>query len=64
MSRNRTKSTASAQKRDVFRDPEQSAGRITRAECMPSGPMLEYIDHLGGHLKWVNTFYGGEMRAG
>lgn len=64
MSRNRTKPTASAQKRDVFRDPEQSTGRVTRAECMPPGPMLEYVDHLGGHLKWVKTFYGGEMRAG
>ncbi len=64
MSRTRTKPTASVQKRDVFRDPEQSTGRVTRAECLPPGPMLEYINHLGGHLKWVKTFYGGEMRAG
>ncbi len=54
MSGNRTKPTESTPKRDVLRDPQQRSGRV----------MLEYIDHLGGHLKWVNTFYGGEMRAG
>jgi hypothetical protein len=64
MSRIRTKPAESARKRDVFRDPQQSTGRATRAECLPPGPLLEYISHLGGHLKWVNTFYGGEMRAG
>ncbi len=64
MSRNRTAPTESAQKRDVLRDPRQSAGRVTRAERMPPRALLEYIGHLGGRLKWVNTFYGGEMRAG
>jgi len=64
MSAQRTKPAESTQKRDVLRDPRQSTARITRADCMPQRPLLEYIDHLGGHLKWVKTFYGGEMRAG
>jgi hypothetical protein len=64
MSRNRTKPAESMRQRDVLKDPQRSTGRVTRAECMPPGPLLEYIDHLGGHLKWVKTFYGGEMRAG
>ncbi len=64
MSGTRTKPAESARKRDGIRDPQQNTGRVTRAECLPPGPLLEYIDHLGGHLKWVNTFYGGEMRAG
>lgn len=64
MSAKRTKPAESKPKRDVWKDPHQSMGRVTRAECMPPRPLLEYIDHLGGRLKWCNTFYGGEMRAG
>ena len=64
MSRIRTKPTESARKRDVIRDPQETAGRATRAEGLPPGRLLEYIDHWGGNLKWCNAFYGGEMRAG
>jgi hypothetical protein len=64
MSGTRTRPAESAQKRDGLRDPQRSTGRVTRAEWSPATALLEYIGHLGGHLKWVNTFYGGEMRAG
>jgi len=64
MSRKRTKPTESATKRGVGKDPQSIAGRVTRAEFTPPGPLLEYIDHSGGNLKWCNTFYGGVSRAG
>lgn len=64
MSRIRTKLAESATKRGVGKDPQSIPGRMTRAELMPPGPLLEYIDHAGGNLKWCNAFYGGESRAG
>jgi len=64
MSENRTKPAESRPKRDVLKSPQRGTGRVTRAECMPPRALLDYIDHLGGRLKWCNTFYGGEMRAG
>lgn len=63
MSRTRTEPTESARKRGAFRIP-LIAGRETRAESPSTERMLEYIDHAGGNLKWCNTFFGGESRAG
>lgn len=64
MSRTRTQPTESVRKRDGLRDPQHAPGRETRAEPQPQERMLEYIGHSGGNLKWCNTFYGGESRAG
>jgi hypothetical protein len=59
----RTKSTESEQKRNVFTG-QRAKGRVTRAEFLPSGPLLEYTSPAGGHLKWCSLYYGGESRAG
>jgi hypothetical protein len=64
MSRNRTKPTESARKRAVFTDPQARGGRSTRAELMPTRPLLEFHLSSGGQLKLPNLFYGGETRAG
>ena len=64
MSGIRTQPTESARKRDVWKDPQSTTGRKTRAELLPPGPLLEYTVRLGGNLKWCNTFFGGESRAG
>lgn len=63
MSRNRTKPTESATKRDQL-TVQSGVGRMIRAEMLPPGPLLEYIDHSGGNLKWCTTYFGGQSRAG
>ena len=64
MSRIRTKPTASARRRDIFRAPQTLGQRETRAEHFSPEPLLEYGAQLEGHLKWCGLFYGGEFRAG
>lgn len=64
MSRVRTRLTGSARKRDVSADLRTRRGRMTRAEFIPSEPLLEYNQPCGDHPKWCNLYFGGESRAG
>ena len=65
MSRIRTKSTQSATERDVSRQRQARAGRVTRAESSTDRrPLLEYIGPSGGATKWCSLYFGGETRAG
>jgi hypothetical protein len=64
MSRVRTKSTESASKRDLSMGPRRGTGRVTRAEPITPGPLLEYSQPLGVNRRWCNSYFGGETTAG